>query len=92
MLLGAGSVAGTLVFRRRLARRQERVDVYFGDGFYGLGQPALVVLGQQIVTTHVLEVEADEVLVITILVARLHLLYGHLFTFRTRAVSWHRRD
>jgi hypothetical protein len=32
MLLGAGSVAGTLLFRRRLARRRERVDVYFGDG------------------------------------------------------------
>jgi hypothetical protein len=32
MLLGAGSIAGTLLFRRRLARRQERVDVYFGDG------------------------------------------------------------
>ena len=30
-LLGAGSVAGTLLFRRRLARRRERVDVYFGD-------------------------------------------------------------
>ena len=32
MMLGAGSVAGTLLFRRRLARRRERVDVYFGDG------------------------------------------------------------
>jgi hypothetical protein len=32
MLLGAGSVAGTLLFRRRLARRRERVDVYFADG------------------------------------------------------------
>jgi len=32
MLLGAGSVAGTLLFRRRLARRRERVDIYFGDG------------------------------------------------------------
>jgi hypothetical protein len=32
MLLGAGSVAGTLLFRRRLARQRERVDVYFGDG------------------------------------------------------------
>jgi len=32
MLLGAGSVAGTLIFRRRLARQLERVDVYFGDG------------------------------------------------------------
>ena len=32
MMLGAGSVAGTLLFRRRLARRRERIDVYFGDG------------------------------------------------------------
>src|SRR5437667_119252 len=32
MLLGAGSLAGTLLFRRRLARQRERVDVYFGDG------------------------------------------------------------
>jgi len=32
MLLGAGSLAGTLLFRRRLARRREHVDVYFGDG------------------------------------------------------------
>jgi hypothetical protein len=32
LLLGAGSVAGTLLFRRRLARQRERVDVYFGDG------------------------------------------------------------
>jgi hypothetical protein len=31
-LLGAGSVAGTLLFRRRLARRRERVDIYFADG------------------------------------------------------------
>ena len=31
-LLGAGSVVGTLLFRRRQARRRERVDVYFGDG------------------------------------------------------------
>jgi hypothetical protein len=32
MLLGAGSVAGTVLFRRRLARQRERVDIYFGDG------------------------------------------------------------
>ena len=32
MLLGAGSLAGTLLFRRRLARRRERVDVYFANG------------------------------------------------------------
>jgi hypothetical protein len=32
MLLGAGSVAGTLLLRRRLARQRERVDIYFGDG------------------------------------------------------------
>lgn len=32
MLLGAGSVAGTLLLRRRQARRRDRVDVYFGNG------------------------------------------------------------
>lgn len=32
VLLAAGSAAGTLLLRRRLARRRERVDVYFGDG------------------------------------------------------------
>lgn len=32
VLLGAGSVVGTLLLRRRQARRRERVDVYFGDG------------------------------------------------------------
>jgi hypothetical protein len=32
MLLGAGSIVGMLLFRRRLARRRERVDLYFGDG------------------------------------------------------------
>jgi hypothetical protein len=32
MLLGAGSVAGTVLLRRRLARQRERVDIYFGDG------------------------------------------------------------
>jgi hypothetical protein len=31
-LLGTGSIVGGLLFRRRLARRRERVDVYFGDG------------------------------------------------------------
>jgi hypothetical protein len=31
-LLGTGSVVGGVLIRRRLARRRERVDVYFGDG------------------------------------------------------------
>jgi hypothetical protein len=31
-LLGAGSIVGTLLLRRRLARQRERVDVYFADG------------------------------------------------------------
>jgi len=35
VLLGAGSLAGTLLFRRRLARQRERVDVYCGDGLMG---------------------------------------------------------
>jgi len=30
--LAAGSLAGTIAFRRRFARRRERVDVYFEDG------------------------------------------------------------
>ena len=30
--LGAGSAVGTLLLRRRQARRRERVDVYFGNG------------------------------------------------------------
>ena len=32
VLLAAGSAAGTVLLRRRLARQRERVDVYFGDG------------------------------------------------------------
>jgi hypothetical protein len=31
-LLGAGSVLGGLLYRRRAARRRERADLYFGDG------------------------------------------------------------
>jgi hypothetical protein len=31
-LLTLGSLAGTLFYRRRAARRRERVDVYFEDG------------------------------------------------------------
>jgi len=32
MLLAAGSVAGSLLVRRRAARRRERVDLYAEDG------------------------------------------------------------
>jgi hypothetical protein len=32
LALLAGSLAGTIAFRRRFARRRERVDLYFGDG------------------------------------------------------------
>jgi hypothetical protein len=32
LLLGAGSLAGSLMLRRRAARRRERVDLYFEDG------------------------------------------------------------
>jgi hypothetical protein len=32
VLLAAGSVAGTIFFRRHAARRRERVDLYFEDG------------------------------------------------------------
>ena len=31
-LLTIGSLAGTVFYRRRAARRRERVDVYFDDG------------------------------------------------------------
>jgi hypothetical protein len=32
VLLGAGTVMGTVLVRRRAARRRERVDLYFDDG------------------------------------------------------------
>jgi hypothetical protein len=32
LLLGAGSIAGSVLYRRRAARRRERVDLYFDDG------------------------------------------------------------
>jgi hypothetical protein len=32
LLLASGSLAGTIFYRRRVARRRERVDVYFEDG------------------------------------------------------------
>ncbi len=32
ILLGIGSSAGALLFRRRAARKRERVDLYFADG------------------------------------------------------------
>jgi len=31
-LLAAGSLAGTVLYRRRAARRRERVDLYYEDG------------------------------------------------------------
>ena len=32
VLVAAGSVAGSVLYRRRFARRRERVDLYFEDG------------------------------------------------------------
>jgi hypothetical protein len=32
VLLGAGSVIGVVLFRRRASRHRERVDLYFDDG------------------------------------------------------------
>jgi hypothetical protein len=32
LLLAAGSLAGTIFYRRHVARRRDRVDVYFEDG------------------------------------------------------------
>ena len=31
-LLAAGSLVGTILYRRHLARRRERVDLYYEDG------------------------------------------------------------
>jgi hypothetical protein len=31
-LLAAGSIIGALLYRRRLARRRDRVDLYYADG------------------------------------------------------------
>ncbi len=31
-LLAAGSAVGTVLYRRRAARRRERAQLYFGDG------------------------------------------------------------
>ena len=31
-LLAAGSAVGTVLYRRRAARRRERVELYFADG------------------------------------------------------------
>jgi hypothetical protein len=31
-LVAAGSLVGAIAYRRRFARRQERVDVYYEDG------------------------------------------------------------
>jgi hypothetical protein len=31
-LLAAGSAAGTVLYRRRAARRRERAELYFADG------------------------------------------------------------
>jgi hypothetical protein len=32
LVLAAGSVAGSVLYRRRAARRRERVDLYYEDG------------------------------------------------------------
>lgn len=32
MMLAAGSLAGSVLYRRRAARRRERVDIYAEDG------------------------------------------------------------
>jgi hypothetical protein len=41
VLIGAGSFAGTLLYRRRSARSRTRVDLYFDDGsMLSLGEDA----------------------------------------------------
>lgn len=32
LLLAAGGAVGTILYRRRVARRRERVDLYYEDG------------------------------------------------------------
>jgi hypothetical protein len=49
-----------------------------------LREPNFVVFGEEIVAPHVLQVEADEVLVVTVLTTGLHVLYGHFHGFRIR--------
>src|SRR5437868_15509008 len=51
------------------------------SGLDRLSEPDLVVLREEVVATHVLQVEADEVLVVTVLAAGLHVLNGHFFAF-----------
>ena len=71
--LGGGELLGGLELGAR------------GDaGLDGLSEPNFVVLGQQVVATDVLEVEADEVLVVAILTTGLHGLGGHCAAFRFR--------
>lgn len=56
-LLAAGSLAGTILYRRRAARRRERVDLYYEDGSMvslteGSPEAATVLpLARQVLTT-----------------------------------------
>ena len=52
-------------------------------GLDRLREPDLVVLGEEVVAADVLEVQADEVFVVTVLAAGLHVLDGHFFAFLT---------
>ncbi len=55
-LVGAGSFAGTLLYRRRSARARTRVDLYFDDGSMmslGTGSPdadALLPIATELLT------------------------------------------
>ena len=49
-----------------------------------LRETDLVVFGEEVVATDVLEVEAYEILVIAVLAAGLHVLDGHCAAFRSR--------
>jgi hypothetical protein len=56
VLVGAGSFAGTLLYRRRSARSRTRVDLYFDDGSMislGSGSPdaeALLPIAMELLT------------------------------------------
>src|SRR5262249_40233669 len=57
-------------------------------GLDRLREPDFVVLREEIVAAHVLQVEADEVLVVTVLAAGLRVLHGHFFGFRRAGGRW----
>ncbi len=56
--------------------------------FDGLGEADLVVLGEEVMTTDVLEIQTDEILVVTVFATWFHVLCGHCFTFNGGRWNW----